>query len=72
MRAELEISCSQPELLLATLQPDIIKTDKFTVQLVAGKGCLKLTIAAADIAGLLAGINSYLRLIRTALAAQEV
>lgn len=71
MRAEIELDCKEPEVVMKALKPDQEELDKFEIKLTAEKGKLRLGIEAEDIAGLLAGINSYMRLIRVAIEATE-
>lgn len=72
MKATIQIDCRRPELIITALRPDIAETRKFTTALSAKPGALELSIEAADISSLLAGINSYLRLIKAALAAEAL
>ena len=72
MKAEIEIECKYPEIVKKSLEPDIEETKKFDVKLKDEKNKLLLVIQSNDIAGLLAGINSYIRLIRTAIETSEV
>jgi tRNA threonylcarbamoyladenosine modification (KEOPS) complex Pcc1 subunit len=53
------------------VKPDQEELNKFDVKLVSEKNKIKLKVEANDIPGLLAGINSYLRLIRVAIDAME-
>jgi len=72
MKAEIELECRDPETVVKSLKPDEEELKKFKVKLTAEKNKLKLKVEADDIPGLLAGINSYLRLIRVAIDATEV
>lgn len=63
MKAELEIECKNPELIIKSLKPDIDESS-FMVKLKANKDKLLLNIESKDLSGLLAGINSYARMIR--------
>lgn len=63
MKAELEIECKNPELIIKSLKPDIDESS-FMVKLKANKDKLLLNIESKDLSGLLAGINSYVRMIR--------
>jgi len=71
MKAEIEIECKYPETVRKSLEPDIEEAKKFDVKITDEKNKLLLIIESKDIAGLLAGINSYVRLIRTAIEASE-
>ncbi len=72
MKAEIEIECKNPEIVIKALKPDVEDAKKFDVKLEADKNKLKLEIEADNISGLLAGINSYMRLIRTSINSMEV
>lgn len=67
MIAKLEIECKDPEIVLNSLKPDIDNLEKFQARIEAKKDKVFLTIEAKDISGLLAGINSYARLIRASM-----
>jgi tRNA threonylcarbamoyladenosine modification (KEOPS) complex Pcc1 subunit len=71
MNAEIEMDCKEPEIIIKSLKPDE-EAKKFDVKLTTEKNKLKLRIEAKDIPSLLAGINSYLRLIKVAIDATEV
>ena len=72
MKAEIEIECKDPKTVVEALKPDIEDAKKFDVQLEAKENKIKLEIKSEDIPGLLAGINSYIRLIRTSISSMEV
>lgn len=72
MKAELEIECKHPEVIKESLQPDIDENSKFKAEIETEKDKIEVKIEAEDISGLLAGINSYLKLIRTSIEVQEV
>lgn len=72
MKAEIELECREPEVVVKSLQPDKEQLNKFDVKLKPEKNKLKLEIEAEDISGLLAGINSYMRLIKVAIDATEI
>jgi tRNA threonylcarbamoyladenosine modification (KEOPS) complex Pcc1 subunit len=72
MKAEIELECKEPKLVVTSLQPDKEELNKFDVKLTPGKNKLILEIEAEDISGLLAGINSYMRLIKVAIDAMEI
>lgn len=66
LKAELEIECKNPDIIVKSIEPDIDVKDKFDVKIEANEK-IKVVIESKDITGLLAGVNSYLRLIRTAI-----
>ena len=72
MKAEIEINCKEPGKILRSLRPDTEELNKFEIKLVADKDKLRLSVEAKDIPGILAGINSYMRLIRVAIDAMEI
>jgi tRNA threonylcarbamoyladenosine modification (KEOPS) complex Pcc1 subunit len=72
MKAEIELECKEPKVIVKSLQPDKEELNKFDVKLTPGKNKLILEIEAEDISGLLAGINSYMRLIKVAIDATEI
>jgi tRNA threonylcarbamoyladenosine modification (KEOPS) complex Pcc1 subunit len=72
MKAEIELECKQPGLVIKSLRPDKEDLNKFDVTLEAGKNCVRLTVKAKEVSGLLAGINSYMKLIRVAIEAMEM
>lgn len=72
MKAEIKIECKNPNDVIKALEPDIEKSDKFNVKLEPKENKIELKIESNDISGLLAGISSYLRLIKTALAVEEI
>jgi len=71
MKAEIEIECKNPDTIIKSINPDI-EAKKFDVKLENKNDKLILIIESKDITGLLAGINSYIRLIRTAIDAMEI
>ena len=71
MKAEIEIDCKDPDMIIKSISPDI-EAKKFDVKLENKNNKLILTIESKDITGLLAGINSYIRLIRTAINTMEI
>ena len=72
MKAEIELECKEPETVIQSLKPDEEELDKFNIKLTSEKNKLKIKIEAEDISGLLAGINSYLRLVKVSMDATEV
>jgi len=71
MKAEIEIDCKDPETVIKAISPDI-DAKKFDVRLEGRESKLVLTIESGDMTGLLAGINSYMKLIRTAISVEEI
>ena len=71
MKAQIEIESKNPEMIIKAIAPDI-DAKKFDVDLQAKRGKLILTVKSEDFAGLLAGINSYMKLIRTAKNVEEI
>jgi len=72
MKAEIEIECKEPDIIIKSLKPDQESVEKFDAKLTAEKEKIKLKIEAKDIPGLLAGINSYVKLVKVAIDAMEV
>lgn len=72
MKAEIEIECKNPEIVIKALKPDIENAKKFDVKLEKNENKVKLKVKSETISGLLAGINSYIRLIRTSIKSMEV
>jgi len=71
MKAEIEIDCKDPEIIIKSLTPDNEELKKFDVSLQSEKNKIKIQVQAKDIPSLLAGINSYLRLVKVANDAME-
>jgi tRNA threonylcarbamoyladenosine modification (KEOPS) complex Pcc1 subunit len=71
MRAEIEISCKKPQTVIKALEPEIEDTRKFSVKVSSTKDSVRLNVESEDISGLLAGINSYVTLIRTSINSLE-
>ncbi|MFQ6009837.1 MAG: KEOPS complex subunit Pcc1 [Candidatus Aenigmatarchaeota archaeon] len=72
MRATIDIGCKNPEDIIKAIEPDITATQRFNALLEAGENRLLLKVESEDITGLLTGINSYLRLIRTAIEVEKI
>ena len=72
MKAEIEIECKNPEKVIKSIKPDIDDTGKFEAELKAKENKVELEVKADNITGLLAGINSYLRLIKTTNDLEEI
>jgi len=64
--AVVEIETANPGLIIRALGPDETQSPKFRADLKAAKGKVVLTVEAAELGGLTAGLSSWLRLIRTA------
>ena len=71
MKAEIEIECERPDIVVKVLQPETEDTKKFEVKIKAEKNKIKINLEAKDISGLLAGINSYMRLVKTSIDGME-
>ena len=71
MKAEIEIECKEPDMIIKAVSPEI-EAKKFDVKLEDKKDKIMLTIESKDMTGLLAGINSYMTLIRTAISMKEI
>jgi tRNA threonylcarbamoyladenosine modification (KEOPS) complex Pcc1 subunit len=71
MKAEIEIECKDPETVIKSIKPDI-EAKKFGIDMESKDGKVILTVESEDISGLLAGINSYIRLIRTAINTEGI
>lgn len=72
MKAEIEIECKEPEIIIESLKPESKELKKFDIKLKSEKGKLKLEVKAENTSNLLAGINSYMKLIKVAIDAMEV
>jgi len=72
MKALLEIQCTNPEIVIKALEPDLEKTEKFDASIDDQEGRIILKVESETITGLLAGINSYMRLIKTSIDVNEV
>jgi len=71
MKAEIEIECEDSDIIIKAVSPEI-EAKKFDVKLEDRESKVILTIESKDITGLLAGINSYMKLIRTAISVKEI
>ena len=71
-KAEIEIPCKDPQVIVDSLKPEMEKLEKFNTEIIVEGDKIKLVIEAEEISGLLAGINSYIRLIRTSIATNEI
>ena len=72
MKAEIEIECKNPEKVIKAIEPDLDQNPKFEVQLKSKENKIKLQINSKEVTGLLAGTNSYLRLIKTTIDLEEI
>ncbi|HLE07539.1 MAG TPA: KEOPS complex subunit Pcc1 [archaeon] len=66
MHASLEIDCGDAEKILRSIEADAEPTEKFSAKMAAEKNKIFLEIEAKDISGLMAGVNSNLKLIKLA------
>ena len=71
-KAEIEISCENPQIIVKSMEPEMEKLEKFKADVVVEGDKIKLLIEAEEISGLLAGINSYIRLIRTSIETNKI
>lgn len=71
MKATIELEVADAKVIEAALAPDIA-AERFSVELKPAGKVLTLVINAGSVGELTAGINSCLRLVRAAAAAQEV
>ncbi len=58
--------------MVKALKSDIEDAKKFNVKIEAEEDKIELEIESDNVSGLLAGINSYVRLIRTSINSMEV
>ena len=72
MKAKIELECKDPQNVIKSIKPDMDQNQKFEVKLEADDNKVKLTVKSNEISGLLAGINSYMRLIKTANDLEEI
>lgn len=72
LKAQIEIECENPETIIKSIAPDMTKTEKFDIKFEPAGNKLKISVEADEISALLAGINSYMRLVKTAIAVSEV
>jgi tRNA threonylcarbamoyladenosine modification (KEOPS) complex Pcc1 subunit len=72
MKAEIDIPCKNPDNVLKAIEPDMEGTVRFNASIKPSKGKLLVTVESADIAGLLTGVNSYLKLIRTVTEVEKI
>jgi tRNA threonylcarbamoyladenosine modification (KEOPS) complex Pcc1 subunit len=71
MKATVEIECEKPLVVAKAIEPEMDKSKRFSVKLDAKAGKVLLTIESPDISGLLAGVNSYVTLIKTSINTME-
>ena len=71
-KAEIEIICDDPQIIVDSLKPEMEKLEKFNAEIKVDDSKIKLSIEAEEISGLLAGINSYIRLIRTSIETNKI
>lgn len=68
MKAKIEIECENPEIIVKAIKPDMDE-QRFRVELKANDNKIKIKVKADNISSLLAGINSYVRLIKSSIGA---
>ena len=71
MKAEIEIECSNPDMIIKSIEPDIDESNKFNIKLEPKENKIEMEVESEDISGLLAGINGYLRSIKTSINIQK-
>lgn len=71
LKGKIEIDCKNPEDVIKAIEPDKDESEKFDVKLNSSGSKLNLTVESNDFTGLLAGLNSYIRLIKTAMSIEE-
>jgi tRNA threonylcarbamoyladenosine modification (KEOPS) complex Pcc1 subunit len=71
MKSEIEIECKNSQAVVKALRPEVDKTKKFSVSIKAEKGKIVLRVESKDISGMLAGVNSYVTLIKTSINTME-
>lgn len=72
MRASVEVECKEPEKILRAVNVDSEPTEKFSAKMSTEKNKILLEVEAKDIAGLMAGVNSNLKLIGLASETLEI
>ena len=72
MKAEIDIPCKNPDNVLKAIEPDMEENSRFNASIRPSKGKLLVSIESANIAGLLTGVNSYLKFIRTATEVENI
>ncbi|MEM5804568.1 MAG: KEOPS complex subunit Pcc1 [Candidatus Aenigmatarchaeota archaeon] len=72
MRAEIDIPCKNPDNVLKAIEPDMEESPKFSASMDASKSGLLVKVEAKDISGLLTGVNSCLKLVKTATEVDDV
>jgi tRNA threonylcarbamoyladenosine modification (KEOPS) complex Pcc1 subunit len=72
LKATVEIGCKNPENVIKSIEPDKDQTEKFDVKLESSDSKVTVTVESDNFTGLLAGLNSYIRLIKTATVVEEV
>lgn len=68
----MEIDCRDAEKILRAIEADTEPTEKFSSRIAAQKNKILLEVEAKDISGLMAGINSNLKLIKLAAEIDEI
>ena len=72
MFARIEVECKNPEQVIRAISVDESETEKFSTKLSAGKNKILLEVESKDISGLMAGMNSKLKLIKVAGEVSEI
>lgn len=72
MLARIEVECIAPEKILKSVEVDSEPTEKFSVKMSAQENKILLEVEAKDISGLMAGVNSNLKLIKLAGEVSEI
>lgn len=67
MKAIIELDVNDPDTILNSLKPDIEQTKRFQVEFKKEDKKILMYVKASDITALLAGLNSYMRLIKTSM-----
>jgi len=72
MKATIEIDTDEPEKMIRAIEPDMGPSEKFDARLEAGRGKLTVVLESGTAGGLLAGINSVMRMIKTVKEVEEI
>ncbi|MBU5574980.1 MAG: KEOPS complex subunit Pcc1 [Candidatus Aenigmatarchaeota archaeon] len=63
-KCNLEIECENPKIVIESLKPEINETEKFKIKIKENDKKIFLEVYANTLSNLMAGINSYLKLIK--------
>ena len=69
MKCLAEIECSDPELVVEAVSPEIESSDRVSVKLKSMKNRIDVMIESNDVSGLMIGFNSSMRLIKASMGA---